>query len=114
MKCVTDNAHGPLHTTHELRLPCRAEFSFAQEEDARNEDPRMSVEMSFKNIVQKFTHADLTGLTCEVFGICSCCFIISHICSGAMVIIQMASLVLHLHLISKNVDNKRIIICWYH
>jgi len=64
VKCITDKAYGrtrhlrPLHTSLELRLMCRADRIVTEEEDARNKGPRMSVEMSFDNIVRKFTHTD--------------------------------------------------------
>ena len=35
-----------------------ADKAAAEEEDARNKGPRMSVEMSFNNIVRKFSHID--------------------------------------------------------
>jgi len=64
VKCVTDKAYGrtrhlrPLHTSLELRLMCRADRIVAEEEDAQNKGPRMSVEMSFNNIVCKCMHTD--------------------------------------------------------
>ena len=57
VKCVTDKAYGrtqhlrPLHTSLELRLMCHADRMAAEEEDTKNRGPRMSVEMSFNNIV---------------------------------------------------------------
>jgi hypothetical protein len=35
-----------------------ADRETAEEDDHRNRGPRMSVEISFNNIIQKFTHAD--------------------------------------------------------
>jgi len=64
VKCVTDKAYGrtrhlrPLHTSLELRLMNPNERAEAEEEDARNKGPRNGVEMSFNNIVRKFTHTD--------------------------------------------------------
>ena len=64
VKCVSDKAYGrtqhlrPLHTSLELRLMGEAERIAAEEEDQRNRGPRMGVEMSFNNIVRKFTHTD--------------------------------------------------------
>ncbi len=64
VKCVTDKAYShtrhfrPLHTSLELRLMNAADRIAAKEEDAKNRGPRMSVEMSFNNIVRKFTHVD--------------------------------------------------------
>jgi hypothetical protein len=64
VKCVTDKAYGwtqhlhPLHTSLELRLLPPAEQVVAEEEDACNKGPRNGVEMSFNNIVCKFTHTD--------------------------------------------------------
>jgi hypothetical protein len=64
VKCVTDKAYGhtnhlrPLHTSLELRLMNPANCATAKDEDSKNKGPRMSVEISFKNIVRKFTHTD--------------------------------------------------------
>jgi hypothetical protein len=62
VKCVTDKAYGrtnhlrPLHTSVELPMINPNERALAEEEDARNKGPRTGVEMSFNNIVRKFTH----------------------------------------------------------
>jgi hypothetical protein len=64
VKTCTDKAYGrtrhfrPLHTDLELRLMAPAERAAAEEEDRKNRGPRMSVELSFNNIVRKFTHTD--------------------------------------------------------
>jgi hypothetical protein len=64
VKCVTYKAYGqmqhlcPLHTSLELRLLPPAEQAATEEEDAHNKGPRNGVEMSFNNIVCKFTHTD--------------------------------------------------------
>jgi hypothetical protein len=64
VKCVSDKAYGrtqhlrPIHTTLELRLMAPHERAIAEEEDSRNKGPRNAVEMSFNNIVRKFTHTD--------------------------------------------------------
>jgi hypothetical protein len=64
VRCVTDKAYGrtnhlrPLHTSVELRMMMPHERGLAEEEDARNRGPRTAVEMSFNNIVRKFTHTD--------------------------------------------------------
>ena len=63
-KTVTDKAYGrtrhfrPLHTDLELRLLNPADRASAIEEDEKNKGPRMAVEVSFNNIVRKFTHSD--------------------------------------------------------
>jgi hypothetical protein len=63
-KCVTDKAYGrtqhlrPLHTSLELRLMNNVDRDAAEAEDARNKGPRNGVEMSFNNIIRKFTHTD--------------------------------------------------------
>ena len=63
-KTVTDKAYGrtrhfrPLHTDLELRLLNPADRASAIEEDEKNKGPRMAVEVSFNNIVRKFTHND--------------------------------------------------------
>ena len=64
VKTVTDKAYGrtrhfrPLHTSLEFRMMNRQEKAAAEEEDRRNKGPRMAVELSFNNIVRKFTHTD--------------------------------------------------------
>jgi len=64
VKCCTDKAYGrtrhlrPLHTDLELRLMNPGERAVAEEEDRKNRGPRVAVEMSFNNIVRKFTHTD--------------------------------------------------------
>ncbi len=64
VKYVSDKAYSrtrhlrPLHTTLELCLMAPQECEIAEEEDSRNKGPRNGVEMSFKNIVLKFTHRD--------------------------------------------------------
>jgi hypothetical protein len=64
VKTVTDKAYGrtrhfrPLHTSLELRLLNDNEREAAEEEDSKNKGPRMGVELSFNNIVRKFTHTD--------------------------------------------------------
>lgn len=64
VKCVTDKAYGrtnhlrPLHTSVELRMMNPNERALAEQEDACNKGPRTGVEMSFNNIVRKFTHTD--------------------------------------------------------
>jgi hypothetical protein len=64
VKTCTDKAYGrtrhfrPLHTDLELRLMAPIERAAAEEEDRKNRGPRMSVELSFNNIVRKFTHTD--------------------------------------------------------
>jgi hypothetical protein len=64
VKMVTDKAYGrtrhfrPLHTLLELRLLNDNEREAAEEEDSKNKGPRMGVELSFNNIVRKFTHTD--------------------------------------------------------
>jgi hypothetical protein len=64
VKTVTDKAYGrtrhfrPLHTELELQLMNAADHAAAIEEDQKNKGPRMAVEVSFNNIVQKFTHID--------------------------------------------------------
>jgi hypothetical protein len=64
VKTVTDKAYGrtrhlrPLHTELELRLMNAPDRVVAEEEDAKNKGPRMAVELSFNNIVRKFTHSD--------------------------------------------------------
>jgi hypothetical protein len=64
VKCVSDKAYGrtrhlrPLHTSLELCLMRPNEQNRADEEDSWNKGPRNGVEMSFKNIVQKFMHTD--------------------------------------------------------
>jgi hypothetical protein len=70
VKCVTGKAYGrtqhlrPLHTSLELWLMYQAGWMAAEEKDARNKGPRMSVEMSFNNIVRKFTHVDYFPTHC--------------------------------------------------
>ncbi len=62
VKCVSDKAYGRtchlrhLHTSLELRLMRPDEQNRAEEEDSWNKGPRNGVEMSFNNIVHKFTH----------------------------------------------------------
>jgi hypothetical protein len=64
VKSVSDKAYGhtrhlcPLNTSFELRLMCLDEQAVTEEEDAQNKGPRNAVEMSFNNILQKFTHTD--------------------------------------------------------
>lgn len=64
VKTVTDKAYGrsrhirPLHTELELRLMNAHDRAAAEEEDAKNKGPRMAVELSFNNIIRKFTHSD--------------------------------------------------------
>jgi len=64
VKCVTDKAYGrtrhlrPVHTTLELRLMNAEDRAAAEAEDSRNIGLRCGVEMSFNNIVRKFTHTD--------------------------------------------------------
>jgi hypothetical protein len=64
VKTVTDKAYGrtqhfrPLHTELELQLMNAADHAAAIEEDQKNKGPRMAVEVSFNNIVRKFTHID--------------------------------------------------------
>ena len=64
VKCISDKAYGhtqhlrPIHTTLELRLMAPHERAIAEEEDSWNKGPRNAVEMSFNNIVRKFTHTD--------------------------------------------------------
>jgi hypothetical protein len=56
-KTCTDKAYGhsqnfrPLHSDLELRLMAPPERAAAEEEDKKNKGPRMSVELSFNNIV---------------------------------------------------------------
>ncbi len=63
-KTVTDKAYGrtrhfrPLHTALELRMMNWQEKAIAEEEDQKNKGPHMAVELSFNNIVRKFTHSD--------------------------------------------------------
>jgi hypothetical protein len=70
VKCVTDKAYGrtnhlhPLHTSLELRLMNLADRATAEVEDSKNKGPRMSVEISFNNIVRKFTHTDYFATHC--------------------------------------------------
>jgi hypothetical protein len=64
VKVVTDKAYGrsrhfyPLHTTAELRLMNGNDRALAEAEDSRNRGPRMAVEVSFNNIVRKFSNID--------------------------------------------------------
>jgi hypothetical protein len=64
VKTVTDKAYGrtrpfrPLHASLEFCMMNRQEKAAAEEEDRRNKGPHMAVELSFNNIVQKFTHTD--------------------------------------------------------
>jgi len=63
-KCVTDKAYGHtqhlqhLHTSLELRLMNNVDRDAAEGEDARNKGLPNGVEMSFNNIIRKFTHTD--------------------------------------------------------
>jgi hypothetical protein len=64
VKCCTDKAYGRtrhlrlLHTDLELQLMNPGERAVAEEEDRKNRGPRAAIEMSFNNIVRKFTHTD--------------------------------------------------------
>jgi hypothetical protein len=64
VKCCTDKAYGctrhlqPLPTDLELQLMKPGERAAAKEEDRKNRGPRVAIEMSFNNIVRKFTHTD--------------------------------------------------------
>jgi hypothetical protein len=64
VKTITDKAYSrtwhfcPLHTDLELQLMNAVDRAAAIEEDQKNKGPRMAEEVSFKNIVWKFTHSD--------------------------------------------------------
>jgi hypothetical protein len=64
VKMVTDKAYGqtrhvrPLHMALGLQMMNWQEKAIAEEEDQKSKGPRMAVELSFNNIVQKFTHSD--------------------------------------------------------
>jgi hypothetical protein len=64
VKTVTNKAYGqtrhfcPLHMALELRMMNWQEKATAEEEDQKNKGPCMAVELSFNNIVRKFTHSD--------------------------------------------------------
>jgi hypothetical protein len=70
VKTVTDKAYRrtrhfrPLHTSLELRLLNINKREAAEDEDNRNKGPRMSVELSFNNIVHKFMHMDYFASHC--------------------------------------------------
>jgi hypothetical protein len=64
VKTVTDKAYGRtwhfrhLHIELELQLVNAADPAASIEEEQKNKGPRIAVEVSFNNIVWKFTHID--------------------------------------------------------
>jgi len=131
VKCDTDKAYGrtrhlpPLHTSLELRLMTPADKVSAEEEDAQNKGLRMSVEMSFNNIVRKFTHIDYFPTHCILqsgrsnWPYLHCLWDLQVLFYNlftyalrVMAILEMASLELHLHLLV-NICTLQIIIYHY-
>jgi hypothetical protein len=70
VKTVTDKTYGrtrhfwPLHTSLELRVLNNNDREAAEDEDNRNKGLQMVVELSFNNIVRKFTNTDYFASHC--------------------------------------------------